>query len=377
MPDASPLLLIPLTPPGRGAVASLRIEGFGALDAVARHFVTRSGRSLVDFPPGRIIIGQVGSGGFARGTPTLQLAGGTPTLHEEVVLCRHSDAAIEIHCHGGLAAVARIEEILVSGGCRRISWQDWARRQETDPFAAAARLALAEARTTRTAAILLDQHQGALRLAIEQMEASLQAGAKDAARRQIEDLLAHADTGLHLVRPWQVVVAGQPNVGKSSLINAIAGCQRAIVHSTPGTTRDVIVVQTAMDGWPVEISDTAGLRESGEEIERAGLDLARQKIHAADLIVLVFDNSLAWSEPDQALVESYPTALRVHNKSDLPPVPGQRPQGVELSALHSAGIDALCHEIAARLVPHPPPPGAAVPFEAEQIEQIRGYLARI
>ena len=202
-------------------------------------------------------------------------------------------------------------------------------------MAAAARLALAEARTTRAAAILLDQYRGALRRAVEQIEASLQAGAKDAARQQVEALLAHAATGLHLTRPWQVVVAGRPNVGKSSLVNAIAGYQRAIVHSTPGTTRDIVGVQTAMDGWPVEISDTAGLRESGEEIEQAGIDLARQKILAADLVVLVFDNSLPWSEQDQALVESYPAALRVYNKSDLPRAHGARPPGMELSAMHS------------------------------------------
>ncbi len=368
MPDASPLLLIQLTPPGRGAVASLRIEGPGALDVVARHFVTRSGRPLADFPPGRIVVGRLGPSG---------LAGGTPTPREEVVLNRHSDSAVELHCHGGLAAVARIEEMLVSDGCRRISWQEWTFGQEADPFAAAARLALAEARTTRAAAILLDQYRGALRRAIEQIESSLQAGAKDAARQQIEALLAHAAAGLHLIRPWQVVLAGRPNVGKSSLINAIAGYQRAIVHSTPGTTRDIVGVQTAMDGWPVEISDTAGLRESGEKIERAGLDLARQKILTADQVVLVFDRSLPWSQEDQTLVESYPTALRVHNKSDLPRAPGQRPSGMEISALRSAGIDALCHEIAARLVPHPPPSGAAVPFEPEQIEQIRGYFKRI
>ena len=210
---------------------------------------------------------------------------------------------------------------------------------------------------------------------MEQIESFLQAGANEAARQSVDALLAQADLGLHLTRSWQVVVAGLPNVGKSSLVNAIAGYQRAIVHSTPGTTRDIVSVQTAMDGWPVEISDTAGLRETGGEIERAGLDLARQKILAADLIVLVFDNSLPWSDQDQALVEAHPAALRVHNKSDVPPAsgPGQRPPGVEVSAMHSAGIDGLCHEIAVRLVPHPPPPGAAVPFELEQIEKIRGF----
>jgi len=367
MPDASPLLLIQLTPPGRGAVASLRIDGPGALDVVARHFVARSGRPLNDFPPGRIVVGQFASGGFA---------GGTPTLREEVVLNRHSDSVVELHCHGGLAAVARIEEILVSGGCRRMSWQEWTASQEAHPFTAAARLALAEARTTRAAAILLDQYRGALRRAVEKIEASLHAGTEEVARQQIEALLAHAATGLHLIRPWQVVVAGRPNVGKSSLVNAIAGYQRAIVHNTPGTTRDIVGVQTAMDGWPVEISDTAGLRETGERIEQVGVDLAREKILIADLIVLVFDNSLPWSEQDQALVDTYPMALPAHNKSDLPRASGRRPAGLEISAVHSTGIDGLCHEIAGRLVPHPPPPGAAVPFEPAQIEYIRRYLPR-
>jgi tRNA modification GTPase len=293
---------------------------------------------------------------------------------EEVVLSRISDSAVELHCHGGLAAGARVDEILTAGGCRRISWQDWVRRQEVDPFAAAARLALAEARTARTAAILLDQYHGALRRAVEQIKASLHTGAKETARQHIETLLAHAATGLHLVRPWQVVVAGQPNVGKSSLINALVGYQRSIVHSSPGTTRDIIGVETAVDGWPVEISDTAGIRQSREPIERTGIELARRKMSSADLVVLVFDRSQPWSEADQALLEAYRAALRLHNKSDLPSAPGERPPGIELSAMHATGIEALCREIAARLVPHPPQPGAAVPFEAEQVDSIRRYL---
>jgi tRNA modification GTPase len=356
MSGDSPLLLIELTPPGRGAVASLRIEGHGALDLVGRHIVTRSGRSLADFPPRRIVIGQLDRNG------------------EEVVISRHSDTAIELHCHGGLAAVARIKETFVAEGCRQLAWRQWATSHETDPFAAAARLALAEARTAPASAILLDQYRGALRRAIEKIESALQSGDSAAAREQIHSLLMYADTGLHLVRPWQVVVAGRPNVGKSSLINAIAGYRRAIVHSTPGTTRDVLAMQTAMGGWPVEISDTAGLRETQQEIEQVGIELAGQKIDAANLVVLVFDRSLPWGGEDQALVESYPAALRVYNKSDLPGPSDQRPPGMEICAIHSIGIDDLCNAIAHRLVPNPPPPGAAVPFEPEQIEQIRGYL---
>jgi tRNA modification GTPase len=353
--DPSPLL-VHLTPPGRGAVASLRIEGSAGVDLLAGlfsagHPLAGRDRPLAEIPLRQIVVGRLGG--------------------EEVVLSRISEEVIEIHCHGGSAAVARLEDLLVECGCCKVSWQDWIARQEADPLAAAARLALAEARTTRTAAILLDQYNGALRTAFEQIETARQAGDSAAARRQIDALLAHAATGLHLTRPWQVVVAGRPNVGKSSLINAIAGYQRAIVHNLPGTTRDIVSLQTALDGWPVEISDTAGLRESDDPIEQAGIELALDRIATADLAVLVFDSSLPWTEANQALVDAHPAALLVDNKSDLPPAPGPRPAALLVSSAASAGVDELCQEIAWRLVPHPPPSGAAVPFLSEHIEQIR------
>jgi tRNA modification GTPase len=363
-PENSPILTI-LTPPGRGAVASLRIEGRGSLELLAGLCTAR--RPLAEIPLRQVAVGRLGG--------------------EEVVISRISDDAIELHCHGGSAAVARLEELLVGRGCREVSWQEWAIRHESDPFAAAARLALADARTARTAAILLDQYHGALRKAFAQIESSLQAGDAVAVRRQTDALLAYAATGLHLVQPWQVVVAGRPNVGKSSLINAIAGYQRAIVHSLPGTTRDIVSVQTALDGWPVEISDTAGLRAGGDPIEQAGIELAVNKIAAADLVVLVFDASLPWTEEDQALVvpalagsetkcrlKAGLQALLVDNKSDLTPASGSRPPALRVSAATSAGVDELCQEIARRLVPHPPPPGIAAPFLPEHVERIRGYL---
>ena len=169
----------------------------------------------------------------------------------------------------------------------------------------------------------------------------------DAARQQIEALLSHAATGLHLVHPWQVVVAGRPNVGKSSLINAIAGYRRAIVHSTPGTTRDVVSVQTAMDGWPVEISDTAGLRETGDKSSRRASTWPGED-SAADLIVLVFDNSLPWSRRTRYCSIRTPQPCGYTTRATCPACLGQRPPGLELSAMQSAGIDVLCQAIADR-----------------------------
>ncbi len=91
-------------------------------------------------------------------------------------------------------------------------------------------------------------------------------------------------------------------------------------------------------------------------------------------MVLVFDASEPWTVEDQDLFESHPAALLVSNKSDLPPVPGAHPAAMNVSAATAAGVDELCRAIAQRLVPQPPPPGAAVPFLPEHVERIKGYM---
>jgi tRNA modification GTPase len=270
-----------------------------------------------------------------------------------------------------------IEQALATAGCRPVAWRDWIARQEPDPIAAAARTALAGAQTERTAAVLLDQYHGALRQALEETELLLRMGDQAAARRSIETLLARAILGRHLVRPWQVVLAGPVNVGKSSLINALVGYPRAIVHPAAGTTRDVVPVQTAIAGWPVELCDTAGLRSATHPVEQAGVARAEEGLAAADLVVLVFDRSAAWSAADQALVDAWPQTLVVYNKCDLPPAGGLRPEGLCTSALRGDGLHALPHAIAARLVPDPPPAGAAVPFTEEQVERLRAIGSRV
>jgi tRNA modification GTPase len=336
MPD-QPFRIVELTPPGRGAVATLLIEGPGALETVGAQLRPVSGRPLRSFPGDRLVFGRFGAAG------------------EEVVVRRRSDESVELHCHGGLAAAALIERVLIEQGGRVVTWQEWAAGHHAE----------------RTAAILLDQYQGALRRALGEIDAALARGDAASATRLIDALLARAELGRHLVQPWRVVLAGRTNVGKSSLINALVGYPRAIVHHTPGTTRDVVTASTALDGWPVEFSDTAGFAAGDDPLERAGMELAREKLARADLAVLVFDRNQAWSQSDQALLDAWPKVLVVHNKSDLPAAPGERPAGLVLSALTGEAVEALSQEIARRLVPDPPPPGAAVPFTEAQIERLR------
>ena len=159
MLNPPPLCVMLLTPPGRGAVATLRIEGSGAVAAVESRFRARDGRPLAAHGVNQIVVGRFGGDGG-----------------EDVVVRRCGEMAVELHCHGGRAAVARIEESLASAGCRRVAWRDWMQTGSDDPIATAALAALAEARTERTAAILLDQYRGALRRAIDEIRQDVARG---------------------------------------------------------------------------------------------------------------------------------------------------------------------------------------------------------
>lgn len=216
--------------------------------------------------------------------------------------------------------------------------------------------------------MLLDQYHGALAAAIQEIVAHLRGHQLDSAIAQLDRLMARAALGLHLTRPWQVVIAGPPNVGKSSLINSLVGYERAIVFDEPGTTRDVVTAQAAFDGWPVQLADTAGLRASDDPLETAGIQLAVAQAVAADCLLLVFDAPQPWRAELDELIEKWPTALVVHNKCDLA-APARA--GMATSALNHLGIDELMLAIVAKLIPIVPAPGAAIPFTPAQVETLR------
>ena len=342
------LSVVVLTPPGRGAVSTLAVSGHGATATVAQLFAPAVGCGLVSTALGQIILGHWGG---ATG--------------EELVVCRRADNEIEIHCHGGEAAVSAVLASLIERGCRQVDWRDWIRGRTDDLIAAQAIEALAHATTLRGAAVLVDQYHGALANELERC-ANLAEAADEASWRTAESrlrsLAERACIGRRLCEPFRVVVAGKPNVGKSSLINALAGYERSIVYDQPGTTRDVVTVRTAIAGWPVELSDTAGLRSSGDSLEAAGVQLALERMSAADLCLLVFDAGQPWSHADGELAAQWPDAVVVYNKSDLASSVPESPHGIATSAVQGRGIEELLRVVGERLVPDPPAPGTAIPF---------------
>ena len=366
---ADPVRVVRLTPPGRGAVAVVLVEGSRATEIVAACFSSRSGQPLDEVPLERITLGRWGG-----------------PEGEELIVCRTTSQRVEVHPHGGEAAVENVVQRLVELGAVECSWQAWIGSDEGCPLRAAARIALAEAPTRRAAAVLLDQFHGALRADLQQAIDLLEQDAS-AARQILARLSRRGELGMHLARPWRVVLAGAPNVGKSSLVNALVGYERAIVYEQPGTTRDVVAARTAIAGWPVELSDTAGLRESSDPLEAEGVRLAELLLTRADLVVYVLDATLPPAGLPRQLTVARNAGRQtvvVLNKVDL--LDERQREAIRqftnervlcTSARTREGIDGLLDAIASALVPDPPTPGEAVPFERHHCEQIDAALASL
>ena len=166
------------------------------------------------------------------------------------------------------------------------------------------------------------------------------AGKLAAIREDFELLAAAARQGSLLREGMTAVIAGRPNAGKSSLLNYLAGHEAAIVTDIPGTTRDLLREHVNLDGLPLHLIDTAGLRESGDAVEQEGVRRARQEMQRADRVLLMVDSARGLTEEDQRIIESLPSELPLtvlYNKIDLT---GQTPAEDELDGLPSLWLSA-------------------------------------
>ena len=292
------------------------------------------------------------------------------------------DDVLELHGHGGTVVLNLLLARCLDLGARLAEPGEFTRRAflngKLDLAQAEAVIDLIDASTTAAARSAARSLQGEfsneIRALLDRLvglrmlvEATLDfpdeeidfLNAADAFGR-LDDLLAtlaritdRAQQGRLLQSGLQVVLAGQPNVGKSSLLNCLAGDELAIVTPVAGTTRDVVRGTLQIEGIPLHVIDTAGLRDTGDEIERIGIARTWQEIEKADVVLLLVDARQGVGEVDEAILTRLPEGparIVVHNKIDLACRHAERHEGkdgvrIHLSARSGQGIDLLRKEL--------------------------------
>jgi tRNA modification GTPase len=338
-----------LTAPGTSALATIGVMGPRAWEIVGSGFQPHGTR--------RPALGQEEQHWLGQWTEE--------GIGDEVVLTLSGTEAcqrVELHCHGGRTILRWLLERLAARGAILLTWPEWLAHTAPHRLQAAAAYALTQAATLRTANILLEQSQGIL----EHRWREILAASPERAVSLLEELLSWSELGLHLTQPWRIVVAGAPNAGKSSLINALLGYQRAITAAVPGTTRDLLTARTALDGWPMELIDTAGLRDATDTLEAQGIARATAAAQEADLVLWLADLTTHILPPAEFVPR---LLLLVGNKADQVSV--TPPWATcAVSALTGQGVPELLQNLVKVIVPRVPAAGTPVPFTPEMVQSL-------
>ncbi|MBI2218540.1 MAG: tRNA uridine-5-carboxymethylaminomethyl(34) synthesis GTPase MnmE [Candidatus Rokubacteria bacterium] len=354
------------TAAGPSAVGIVRLSGPGAINAAGR--VVRAPALLGTFASHklrRVAIVDPGSGEALDDALCVVMHAPRSYTGEDVV---------EIHTHGSPGLLAMVVERLREAGARLAAPGEFTRRGflngRIDLAKAEAVALLIGARTDRAVVLAARALGGDLKRVAEQvredvldliagLEVTLDfpedgvgldvgaAGARvDALMGAVQRLVSGARRGRLVHEGLSIAIVGPPNAGKSSLLNALVGTDRAIVSATPGTTRDVVEATIAVDGVPVRLLDTAGLGTARDAIDAEGMRRSRKALEESDAVIVVLDRSVA---PDGSILDD--TAHRprvvVLAKADLPadPAVGALSGAVHVSALTGAGLDTLLVEL--------------------------------
>ena len=403
------------TPPGSGGVGIVRLSGPAAVEIARGCFAASGKKALGQAPSHHMLHGWVrdGQGRAVDEALGVLMRGPRSYTGEDVV---------EIHCHGNPLALRTVVELARKGGARLAGPGEFTMRAflngRVDLTRAEAVADVVRARSTLALQVSVNQLQGrlygrihAMREALAQVTALVAAGidfpeedvvfahrediaaSLDGAAEELRDLLAGARAGRITQEGLAVAIVGRPNVGKSSLLNALLREGRAIVTDIPGTTRDTLEEMAEVGGLMVRLVDTAGIRESGDVVEREGIERARQAIARADLVLLVLEAQAPMAQGDAELLASLrpESTLVLLNKQDLPGAarydrPGGTPPHPALNGWRMLGLSAKTGQGVAELeaaiaghaisAEHPPTEGAVL-TNLRQEEAARAALQAV
>ena len=355
--------------PGQGGIAVIRLSGPDAQRAVS---------AITCFPGAqlweshRVLYGHV------------MAADGVERLDEVLVLLMlaprsfTAEDVVEIHCHGGVMAVQRVmARVLEQPGIRRALPGEFSQRAvlngRLDLTRAEAIGDLVAARSQRAAQLAMAGVDGGIQRRIQllrerlldqlsELEARVDfeedlpaldgpalLKALQSVRNELLQLVADGERSVALRQGLRVALVGRPNVGKSSLLNRLSRRERAIVTDLPGTTRDLLESEIVLEGVPITLLDTAGIRSTNDAVEQLGIARSHDALASADLVVLLFDLVDGWTAEDQLLREQIPADvphLLVGNKADLSDLAA--PADVHLSAVTGVGEAQLVQALLER-----------------------------
>lgn len=330
-----------ITALGEGAVGIVRISGADALATAEKIFKSRSGKKLSEYQHHTLVYGHVTD---ADGTMV------------DEVLCVYMQAphsytaedVVEIQSHGGIQSLKKILALTYQNGARPAEAGEFTKRAFLN-----GRIDLTQAEAVMD--IIRSRSEASLKLAVRQQNGQLAQELRKLRRKMldvvinleavidypeediedvtfdtvagsiadtaagIENLLAHAHTGKILREGLRTAIVGRPNVGKSSLLNALLKEERAIVSEYAGTTRDVIEEQLLLDGVPLVLADTAGIRKTEDYVEQIGVEKSRRLLQDAELVICVVDGSEGLTAEDEEILQaaSEKPCVIIVNKSDL------------------------------------------------------------
>ncbi len=360
---------------GRSAIGIVRLSGAGAAAAAGRAFSPMDGRPLADHPARKLIYGTLydrEGRAIDRALCTWSPAPGSYTGEETA----------ELQCHGSPTVLTLALEALFAQGAKQAGPGEFTRRAflngRLDLAQAEGVMDLIDAETPAAARMAAGQLAGALSQRVGRVYDGLVdvmahfhavldypdefmdplttetiTDALTAARGELQALLATYDRGRVITRGVPCAIVGRPNAGKSSLLNALVGFERAIVTDIAGTTRDTVEERCVLGGVLLRLIDTAGLRETGDAVEKLGVDRSRAAMEAAGLIFVVIDGTEPATGEDEALVAqalSLAPTVVLRSKADLPGGEGAPVGGAEtmtVSAVTGEGLKELGEKISA------------------------------